>query len=79
MRADGRVLSEYERIRPCVQRTPRRGACSSSQIGGISLWMAIMYMLLYRVGKEIGSSGAIDPLMARLIPNALFPRRWPAL
>ena len=39
---------------------------------GISLGITIVYMLLFRVGKAIGSSGAIDPLIAAWGPNLLF-------
>ena len=39
---------------------------------GISLGITIIYMLLFRVGKAIGSSGAIDPLLAAWGPNLLF-------
>ncbi|HEX6910486.1 MAG TPA: LptF/LptG family permease [Longimicrobium sp.] len=39
---------------------------------GISLGITIIYMLLFRVGKAIGSSGAIDPLLAAWGPNMLF-------
>ena len=51
---------------------------TSSQRGGaafgigISLGVTIIYMLLFRVGKAVGSSGAIDPLVAAWFPNALF-------
>jgi lipopolysaccharide export LptBFGC system permease protein LptF len=31
---------------------------------GISLGITIVYMLMFRVGKAVGSSGAIDPLLA---------------
>ena len=39
---------------------------------GISLGITIIYMLLFRVGKAVGSSGAIDPLLAAWGPNLLF-------
>lgn len=51
---------------------------TSSQRGGaafgvgVSLGVTIVYMLLFRVGKAVGSSGAIDPLVAAWFPNALF-------
>jgi lipopolysaccharide export system permease protein len=51
---------------------------TSSQRGGaafgvgVSLGVTIIYMLLFRVGKAIGSSGAIDPIVAAWFPNALF-------
>ena len=51
---------------------------TSSQRGGaaygigISLAITIVYLLLFRVGKALGSSGAIDPMLAAWMPNALF-------
>jgi lipopolysaccharide export system permease protein len=39
---------------------------------GISLGVTIIYMLLFRVGKAVGSSGAVDPTIAAWYPNALF-------
>jgi lipopolysaccharide export system permease protein len=51
---------------------------TSSQRGGaaygvgISLGVTIIYLLLFRVGKALGSSGAIDPIYAAWGPNALF-------
>lgn len=39
---------------------------------GISLGITIIYMLLFRVGKALGSSGAIDPMVAAWGPNLLF-------
>ncbi|HEU4452311.1 MAG TPA: LptF/LptG family permease [Longimicrobium sp.] len=51
---------------------------TSSQRGGaafgvgVSLGVTIIYMLLFRVGKAVGSSGAVDPLIAAWFPNALF-------
>ena len=39
---------------------------------GISLGVTIVYMLLFRVGKAVGSSGAVDPTLAAWFPNALF-------
>lgn len=39
---------------------------------GISLGVTIVYMLMFRVGKAIGSSGAIDPLWAAWGPNGVF-------
>ncbi len=51
---------------------------TSSQRGGtaygvgISLGVTIIYMLLFRVGKAIGSSGAVDPILAAWFPNMLF-------
>ena len=51
---------------------------TSSQRGGtaygvgISLGVTIIYLLLFRVGQAMGSSGAIDPVWAAWGPNALF-------
>ena len=51
---------------------------TSSQRGGtaygvgISLGVTIVYMLLFRVGKALGSTGAVDPTLAAWFPNALF-------
>jgi len=51
---------------------------TSSQRGGtafgvgISLGVTIVYMLLFRVGKAVGSSGAVDPTLAAWFPNGLF-------
>jgi lipopolysaccharide export system permease protein len=51
---------------------------TSSQRGGtaygvgVSLGITIVYMLLFRVGKALGSSGAIDPLVAAWGPNAIL-------
>ncbi|HEU4560431.1 MAG TPA: LptF/LptG family permease [Longimicrobium sp.] len=39
---------------------------------GISLGVTIVYMLLFRVGRAVGSSGAVDPTLAAWFPNALF-------
>ncbi len=39
---------------------------------GVSLGITIIYMLLFRVGKAIGSSGAVDPFWAAWAPNVLF-------
>ena len=39
---------------------------------GVSLGITIIYMLMFRVGKAIGSSGAVDPLWAAWTPNVVF-------
>jgi lipopolysaccharide export system permease protein len=39
---------------------------------GISLGITIVYMLMFRVGKAIGGSGAVDPVWAAWAPNVLF-------
>ncbi len=51
---------------------------TSSQRGGtaygvgVSLGVTIIYLLLFRVGKALGSSGAVDPVIAAWGPNVLF-------
>jgi lipopolysaccharide export system permease protein len=51
---------------------------TSSQRGGtafgigISLGVTILYMLMFRVGKAFGGSGAVDPVLAAWAPNAIF-------
>ena len=54
---------------PLVTSTRRGGAAYGV---GISLGVTIIYMLLFRVGKAVGSSGAVDPLLAAWGPNLLF-------
>ncbi|MDQ3388468.1 MAG: LptF/LptG family permease [Gemmatimonadota bacterium] len=39
---------------------------------GMSLVITIVYLLLFRVGTALGSSGAMDPLLAAWMPNAIF-------
>ena len=39
---------------------------------GISLAVTMVYLMLFRVGTAIGSSGALHPLVAAWLPNALF-------
>ena len=39
---------------------------------GVSLGVTIVYLLLFKVGTAVGSSGAMDPLVAAWFPNALF-------
>jgi lipopolysaccharide export system permease protein len=39
---------------------------------GISLAVTMIYLLLFRVGKAVGASGTIDPVLAAWLPNALF-------
>lgn len=39
---------------------------------GVSLGSTIFYMLLLRVSGSLGTTGALDPLLAAWIPNALF-------
>jgi lipopolysaccharide export system permease protein len=51
---------------------------TSSQRGGtafgigVSLGVTILYMLMFRVGKAFGGSGAVDPMIAAWAPNAIF-------
>lgn len=51
---------------------------TSSQRGGaaygigISLAVTIIYLLLFRVGEAVGSSGAIPPTLAAWMPNLIF-------
>ena len=54
---------------PLVTSSQRGGAAYGV---GISLGVTIIYMLLFRVGKAMGSSGAVDPVLAAWAPNALF-------
>lgn len=54
---------------PLVTSSSRGGAAYGV---GISLGITIVYMLLFRVGKALGSSGAIDPMLAAWGPNLLF-------
>ncbi|HEU4884241.1 MAG TPA: LptF/LptG family permease [Longimicrobium sp.] len=54
---------------PLVTSSSRGGAAYGV---GISLGITIVYMLLFRVGKALGSSGAIDPNLAAWGPNLLF-------
>lgn len=39
---------------------------------GISLAITMIYLLLFRVGRAMGSSGTLDPMVAAWMPNALF-------
>jgi lipopolysaccharide export system permease protein len=39
---------------------------------GISLAVTMIYLLLFRVGKAVGTSGAVDPILAAWMPNAIF-------
>lgn len=39
---------------------------------GVSLGVTIVYMLMFRVGKAVGSGGAVDPVLAAWAPNILF-------
>jgi lipopolysaccharide export system permease protein len=39
---------------------------------GLSLAVTMVYLLLFRIGKAVGSSGTLDPLLAAWAPNLLF-------
>ncbi len=39
---------------------------------GISLIVTMSYLLLFKIGTAVGSSGAIDPIVAAWTPNAIF-------
>jgi lipopolysaccharide export system permease protein len=39
---------------------------------GISLAITMIYLLLFRVGRAMGGSGALDPTIAAWLPNAIF-------
>lgn len=54
---------------PLVTSTQRGGTAYGV---GISLGVTIIYMLLFRVGRAVGSSGAVDPTLAAWFPNMLF-------
>ncbi len=51
---------------------------TSSQRGGaaygigLSLAVTMIYLMLFRVAKAVGSSGALDPIVAAWLPNILF-------
>ncbi|CAN5722452.1 LPS export ABC transporter permease LptG [soil metagenome] len=51
---------------------------TSSQRGGtafgvgVSLAVTMVYLLLFRIGKAVGASGAMDPIVAAWLPNLLF-------
>lgn len=51
---------------------------TSSQRGGaaygigISLAVTVIYLMLFKVGTAVGASGALPPLVAAWLPNALF-------
>jgi lipopolysaccharide export system permease protein len=39
---------------------------------GISLAVTMVYLLLFRVGKAVGESGSLDPVLAGWLPNVIF-------
>ncbi|MFL5383723.1 MAG: LptF/LptG family permease [Longimicrobiaceae bacterium] len=54
---------------PLVTSTQRGGTAYGV---GVSLAVTIFYMLLFRVGRAVGSTGAVDPTLAAWFPNLLF-------
>jgi lipopolysaccharide export system permease protein len=54
---------------PLVTSNRRGGAAYGV---GVSLGVTIVYMLMFRVGKAVGSGGAVDPILAAWAPNLLF-------
>ena len=53
-----------------LSTSSRRGGAAFGV--GVSLAVTLVYLLLFKVGTAIGSSGALDPLVAAWAPNALF-------
>jgi lipopolysaccharide export system permease protein len=53
-----------------LSTSSRRGGAAFGV--GISLAVTLVYLLLFKVGTAIGSSGALPPLVAAWAPNALF-------
>lgn len=39
---------------------------------GVSLIITLIYLMMFRVGKAVGASGAVDPLLAAWAPNVVF-------
>jgi lipopolysaccharide export system permease protein len=54
---------------PLVTSSQRGGAAFGL---GLSLGVTLVYMMLFRVGQAVGTSGAMDPLLAAWLPNLLF-------
>ena len=54
---------------PLVTSSNRGGAAYGI---GVSLGVTIIYMLMFRVGTAVGSSGALPPLVAAWGPNLVF-------
>ena len=54
---------------PLATNSQRGGAAFGV---GVSLATTLVYLMLFKVGTAIGSSGAIHPLVAAWGPNALF-------
>ena len=53
-----------------LSTSSRRGGAAFGV--GVSLGVTLIYLLLFKVGTAIGSSGALHPLVAAWAPNALF-------
>lgn len=53
-----------------LSTTSRRGGAAFGI--GVSLIVTLVYLMLFRVGKALGSSGALDPLLAAWLPNGIF-------
>lgn len=53
-----------------LSTSSRRGGAAYGV--GISLAVTIIYLMLFRVATAVGSSGAIPPLVAAWLPNAIF-------
>jgi lipopolysaccharide export system permease protein len=39
---------------------------------GVSLIITLIYLMMFRVGKAVGASGAVDPMVAAWAPNVIF-------
>lgn len=50
--------------------SPKRGGTAFGI--GASLIVTLIYMMMFRVGKAVGGSGAVDPLVAAWAPNVIF-------
>src|SRR5690606_9726269 len=50
--------------------SPKRGGTAFGI--GASLIVTLIYMMMFRVGKAVGGSGAVDPIVAAWAPNAIF-------
>ena len=54
---------------PLANSSPRSGAAFGV---GVSLGITIIYLMLFKVAGAAGTSGALPPLVAAWLPNALF-------
>lgn len=50
--------------------TSKRGGAAFGV--GLSLGVTMIYLMLFRVGEAVGTSGSVDPLIAAWAPNAIF-------